>query len=98
MFASDDHRCSRTDRCTLPAGCEPERVDVEASSGSPLVLYRTELIDFMVDFVEDQRAIVVIRVVSHDVNHRVSIEDVHHFDLFEIDHCSTAGAARNILH
>ena len=52
----------------------------------------------MVDFVEDQRAIVVIRVVTHDVNHRVSIEDVHHFDLFEIDHCSTARAARNILY
>jgi hypothetical protein len=98
MSVSDDHRCLRTDRCTLPAGYEPERVDVEASNRLPSVLYRTELIDFMMDFVEDQRAIVVVRVVSHDVNHRIPIEDIHHFDLFEIDHCSTTGAARNILH
>ena len=52
----------------------------------------------MVNLVEDQRSIVVHRVVSHDVEHGIATENVHHFDLLEVDHRSTTRTARDIFH
>ena len=50
------------------------------------------------NLIEDQGSIVINRVVSHDVNHSIAMENIHHFYFVEVDHRATAGATRNILH
>lgn len=52
----------------------------------------------MMDFIEDQRSIVVHGVISNDVNNGFAIEDIDNFDFFEVDHRSAARTTRDVFH
>ena len=56
-----------------------------------------ELIQFVMDFVEYERFIVVDRVSSHDVVHRINVQDIDHFDAIEVEKNAAARAAGHVF-
>ena len=57
-----------------------------------------ELIEFVMNFVEDENFIVVWTVAFDDVMDDVDLEDVDDFDAIEEDHDAAGRAARDVLH
>ena len=59
---------------------------------------RAELIEFVVNFVENENFVVVWTVAFDDFVDDVGFEDVDDFHAVEEDHDATGSAARNVLY
>ena len=65
---------------------------------SALPVLRAELIEFVMNFVENENFVVIWTVAFDDLVDDVRFEDVDDFHAVEEDHHSTGSAARNVLH
>ena len=61
-------------------------------------MLRTELIQFVMDFVEDENFVVIGTVALDDVVDDVDLENVDDLDAIEEDHDSAGSAAGNVFH
>eukprot|EP00350_Pseudokeronopsis_sp_OXSARD2_P005258 CAMPEP_0170544962 /NCGR_PEP_ID=MMETSP0211-20121228/3527_1 /TAXON_ID=311385 /ORGANISM="Pseudokeronopsis sp., Strain OXSARD2" /LENGTH=229 /DNA_ID=CAMNT_0010848741 /DNA_START=239 /DNA_END=925 /DNA_ORIENTATION=- len=61
-------------------------------------VFAAELIDFMVNFVEDPRLVIMDRVVLNRIMHQVLPQPVHYLDVVEVDDHTPTGPTRDVSH